>query len=238
VQRFNFSSDEIDRHRRSMQDWHSFVRRREAEIAFSLLGGKRPSRALEIGAGDGGQSVTIAKYCDHLVCTEVDEKSHDWLGGATILERDLGNVEYRICDAQDLSEFDDQSFDLIFSSNALEHIPDIDRCLGECRRVLKPEGVMLHAMPNRWWKTISCLLTLTQLRRPATHGVERTHAAEFKAFGLGSWLARLAKNGLKLERVVSLPFYVGHGNRYIPITKAGNWLGLSACYLYMVGPAD
>lgn len=81
MQHFNFTCDEISRHSRSMRDWHAFVRRREAEIAFSLMGETRFSQALEIGAGDGGQSVTIAKFCDHLVCTEVDENSHDWLGG-------------------------------------------------------------------------------------------------------------------------------------------------------------
>lgn len=44
----------------------------------------------------------------------------------------------------------------------------------------------------------------------------------------------MQKNGLRLERAVALPFYVGHGNRYIPIIKAGNRLGLSACYLYIL----
>jgi ubiquinone/menaquinone biosynthesis C-methylase UbiE len=234
MQQFKFTSAEISQNCRTMQDWHRFVRRREAEIAFSLVTQPRFARALEIGAGDGGQSLTIAKFCEHLVCTEVDENSHEWLGGETILERELQNVEYRICDAQDLSEFDDHSFDLIFSSNALEHIPDIDRCLRECKRVLKFGGMMLHAMPNRWWKTVSCMLTLVQGRRPRIHGAARSHMAEFSAFGRDVWISRMEKNGLHLERVVGLPFYVGHGNRFIPLIKAGNRLGLAACYLYIL----
>jgi ubiquinone/menaquinone biosynthesis C-methylase UbiE len=151
-------------------------------MVFSLIPEQRFARGLEIGAGDGGQSVTISKFCDQLVCTEIDEQSNAWLG-QSIMERNLTNVEYRICDAQDLSDFEDDSFDLVYSSNALEHIPDKDRCLSECKRVLKPGGVMLHAMPTRWWKFFSTLLTWVQFKRPGIHGTAKTHTAEFLSTG-------------------------------------------------------
>jgi len=137
MRKFMFTSDQIDAHKSDRKEWSNFVRRREAEIAFSIFPDTRFHLALELGAGDGGQSITISKYCDKLICTEKDENTGL---GQSILQRQMANVTYEFCDAQDLSRFGGSVFDLVFSSNMLEHIPDVDRCLKECRRVLKDDG--------------------------------------------------------------------------------------------------
>ena len=49
-------------------------------------------------------------------------------------------------DAQQLS-FDDCSFDLVTSNQVFEHVPNIDKCLTECKRVLKPGGILLFTVP-------------------------------------------------------------------------------------------
>ncbi len=230
---FMFTAEEIDSHKSDRKEWHEFVRRREAEIAFSVLPNRRYSLGLELGAGNGGQSVTISKYCDRLICTEKDEKSHAWLG-QTILDRQLSNVEYSLCDAQDLSRFADNTFDLVFSSNMLEHIPDVDLCLRECRRVLKSDGLMLHTMPSRWWKTFNAGLNIAKLKPPGIHGVCRSKYREFMAFGASAWTKRIEFQGLQVTETIALPFYVGHGNSFISLIKAGNALRLPASYLYII----
>jgi 2-polyprenyl-3-methyl-5-hydroxy-6-metoxy-1,4-benzoquinol methylase len=228
-----FTSDEIDTHKSDRKEWHSFVRRREAEIAFSLFPDLRFRHALELGAGDGGQSLTIAKHCDRLTCTEKDERSHAWLG-QTILQRQAPDIEYMICDAQDLSRFSDRTFDLVFSSNMLEHIPDVDRCLGECRRVLTDDGLMLHLMPSRWWKLFNLGLSVLKLRPQGTHGVSTNLWREFYVFGATVWTRRIESNGLRVQETIGMPFYVGHGNTFVQIIKAGNALGLPASFLYVI----
>jgi len=228
-----FGADEIDSHRSDPKTWHDWIRRREAEITFSVFPDRRFRLALELGAGNGGQSVTIARYCDKLICTEVDASSHAW-HGKTILERQVPNVEYMLCDAQDLSRFDDDTFDLVFSSNMLEHIPDVRKCLQECRRVLRADGVMLHAMPSRWWKLFYSGLHIAQLRPPDIHGISASQWQEFRAFGAGAWTRLIESIGLEVTEIIGLPFYVGHGNRFIPIIKAGNALRLCASYLYVI----
>jgi hypothetical protein len=87
-----FTSEEIDANKSDLKKWHAFVRRREAEIIFSMFPGKRFELALELGAGNGGQSVTISQFCARLICTGKDDKSQSWLG-QTILERQIENVE-------------------------------------------------------------------------------------------------------------------------------------------------
>ncbi len=44
-------------------------------------------------------------------------------------------------------DFSDESFDNVASFHAIEHIPDLDRALGEMVRVLKPGGRMLLVYP-------------------------------------------------------------------------------------------
>lgn len=46
-------------------------------------------------------------------------------------------------------DFDDETFDFVFSFHALEHIPDYRKALSEMRRVLRPEGGWLIGTPNR-----------------------------------------------------------------------------------------
>ena len=61
-----------------------------------------------------------------------------------------------VADAQYLP-FTSNTFDAIFSSNVLEHIDDLSKCLNELHRVSKKDVVMLHTMPTVWWKLFQFL---------------------------------------------------------------------------------
>ena len=53
--------------------------------------------------------------------------------------------------------FPDESFDIVFSSNVLEHVPDLGNMHREIRRVLRPGGYCVHVMPThswRFWQTV------------------------------------------------------------------------------------
>jgi SAM-dependent methyltransferase len=61
--------------------------------------------------------------------------------------------------------FNDGSFDIVFSFDVFEHIPDSDAHLAEVRRVLRPGGSYLLQTPNRWtnvvfetirWRSFTC----------------------------------------------------------------------------------
>ncbi|MEM9561882.1 MAG: class I SAM-dependent methyltransferase [Actinomycetota bacterium] len=57
-------------------------------------------------------------------------------------------ADLRVMDATALT-FDDDSFDLVYSFHALEHIDAPDRALAEMRRVLRPGGWYCIGTPNR-----------------------------------------------------------------------------------------
>lgn len=46
----------------------------------------------------------------------------------------------------------DKAFDIVFSSNVLEHVHDLDAALRESQRVLKPDGLAIHILPTPAWR--------------------------------------------------------------------------------------
>lgn len=47
--------------------------------------------------------------------------------------------------------FGDGVFDVVITNQVLEHVPDHSKHLSEIRRVLKNDGVVYLASPNKWW---------------------------------------------------------------------------------------
>jgi SAM-dependent methyltransferase len=46
--------------------------------------------------------------------------------------------------------FDDDTFDLVFSTSVMEHVIEPGRALAEIARVLHPDGISIHCFPSRW----------------------------------------------------------------------------------------
>ena len=123
---------------------HKF-REREMQLIFERCHEEMFGCGLELGAGDGFQTQLLKRYVSSLVCTELNERR---------LERiSLGGLKYCICDAEKISEyFEPKTFDIVFSSNLLEHLPNVQSCLSGIHSVLKDDGISIHLMPNPIWK--------------------------------------------------------------------------------------
>jgi ubiquinone/menaquinone biosynthesis C-methylase UbiE len=109
--------------------------------------GPRPGpygRSLEIGAGTGYFSLNLLQtgLVRHATCTDI---SPGMLATLEHNARELGlDVETAACDASQLP-FEDESFDLVLGHAVLHHLPDLDACFAEFRRVLKPGGTLFFA---------------------------------------------------------------------------------------------
>jgi SAM-dependent methyltransferase len=57
------------------------------------------------------------------------------------------NLQFQTMDLSKIKGFDNQSFDIIFSSNVLEHIQDVHEFLLSALYILKTDGVMIVAVP-------------------------------------------------------------------------------------------
>lgn len=131
-----------------MKDWLDYLHRiRQAEIAGVF--GNCPRRAfsvgLEVGAGDGYQSALLAEYVDRLIASDWDIRG--------MRKRQSERIEVCECDAEDVGRrFRGMRFDLVFSSNVLEHLPDPRAALRGMHELLTDDGLMVHILPNPFWK--------------------------------------------------------------------------------------
>ena len=94
---------------------------------------------LDLGCGAGLHTHLLAKRCGRAVGLDVAEQ---WIRRA---QQELHrvkpgmHVEF-VCSALEKAGFGDSMFDKVFSFSVLEHIPNYETVLRECRRVLKPGG--------------------------------------------------------------------------------------------------
>lgn len=97
---------------------------------------------LELGCGTGSmwRGATLPEGC-RLTLTDLSE---GMLETARANTAHLPEVDCRLADAQDIP-FADGSFDVVIANMMLYHVPDIQRALGEIRRVLRPGGVFYAA---------------------------------------------------------------------------------------------
>lgn len=127
------------------------IRKREVDIVFSLLPKKKFSSGLEIGAGDGFQTILFAPHVDRLISSD--------LNFARIKESlKVPGVVYKTVDADAIDGvFPPCAFDFIFSSNVLEHLRDPKLFLKSTLPMLTDEGFAVHIIPSRHIKVFYLL---------------------------------------------------------------------------------
>lgn len=110
------------------------------EALASLAGIERNCHVLDVCCGMGGSSRYLAHNYDCRV-TGID-LAESRIDGATRLTNMTGlddRVEFRNANALDMP-FADATFDVVISQEAFCHVPDKDRLIAQCARVLKPGG--------------------------------------------------------------------------------------------------
>jgi SAM-dependent methyltransferase len=109
--------------------------------------------ALELGAGHGVQTRLLTQYAASIISTDLNPSILD--------NRPAPSIQYAICDAEAVAhQFAPAQFDLVFSSNLLEHLPNVETALQGMRQVLRDDGIMVHVMPSPFWKVchVCCYL--------------------------------------------------------------------------------
>jgi len=107
------------------------------------------SRLLDIGAGPGEPSATIAKQNPGLKVL-VTDKQEAMLEKAKKRTKGLKNIEeFKAVSMDDLSAFPDKSFDAITAMYVLMFCDDVDKCMKEAARVLKDNGTGFFAIWKR-----------------------------------------------------------------------------------------
>lgn len=127
------------------------LRLAEVEDSIALLRRFKPNGdLLEIGAGTGWQSRALsdAGYRVEAVDLPADSDISNHARAREWPIRDYDGAHL---------PFGDASFDIVYSSNVLEHVVDLETLTDQMQRILRPGGIALHLVPNSVWRILSLL---------------------------------------------------------------------------------
>lgn len=142
----NFKSKEL---------WPSYYERRYQEFLtfYEFFPKKQNIKILELGCGIGYYSAFLSKIADEVIATDLETIDPTTHSPGLQITRDflaalnIKNVTVMNASAEELP-FDDNTFDLVFSSHVLEHIPNMNKAIEEIDRVLKPGGINFCIVPT------------------------------------------------------------------------------------------
>lgn len=99
------------------------------------------SRILEIGAGSGWQSKLLAELGHEVHALDLPQRRKQGVQHFPVADYDGVHIP-----------FPDQYFDVVFSSNVLEHIPHLESFQREIFRILRVGGIAVHILPSPAWR--------------------------------------------------------------------------------------
>lgn len=217
---------------------------REFEIDRAMAFMPANGKVLEIGAGAGWQAKILADKGYDVTAIDIASSNYN-----SQREWPVG-----IYDGIHIP-FETGTFDMVYTSNTLEHIYDIEQWLKETRRVLKPDGTAFHFVPTSSWRIWTTLtgsihaakggwetfIKAFTTNRQMRHGERGTLTTEAYYFSHFFWSKLFRKNGWEItETSPNRLFYTGYSILDAKIdmeTRSfiSHLLG-NACRLYCIKP--
>jgi 2-polyprenyl-3-methyl-5-hydroxy-6-metoxy-1,4-benzoquinol methylase len=192
------SGMDYDRLRQLVAQYTAEVASGLSVLAGAELAGKR---ILEVGAGIGVLSIALAQGGHNITALEPGTNGFDVNArvGAAVREwlaaEDLPMLDIEV---DRLEPARHGEFDLIFSVNVLEHIPNLPAAISAMESVLAPNGMMVHLCPNYTVPYephfgIPLVPLAPRLTRGFVHGIEKHPAWPSINFITYAEVRRLAK---------------------------------------------
>lgn len=127
-----------DSKRTFFEKTYHFVKNIALKNKLNLINSYQPSKGsvLDIGAGTGEFLAVAAKDGWKTVGVEPSDKAR-----AIAKSKCVAFIE-------DTTELESHSFDVISMWHVLEHVPDLELQIKELKRLLKPSGTLIVAVPN------------------------------------------------------------------------------------------
>lgn len=113
-------------------------------IDFSIANNKK---LLEIGYGIGSDLLTFCENGAECYGIDITEK-HYQLAQKNFDLHDK-KADLRLCNANNIC-FPDHFFDVVYSHGVLHHTDDVEHCVNEIYRVLKPGGIFILSVYHRY----------------------------------------------------------------------------------------
>ena len=118
------------------------IQKRKIEIVLNLLEKHEKGRILDIGCGDGLITQMIAEK------TGAEAHGVDISNGAVSKARKRGIFAKAVNVDRQRFPFENNTFDVVFCGDLLEHLYDTEKMLEKILLLLKPDGYVIISVPN------------------------------------------------------------------------------------------
>lgn len=109
----------------------------ENRFIVQKMGDVTGKRLLDLGCGAGENSIYFAKKGAHCVAADYSEGMVE----VAMKLAEINGVTIEGCTVNAMAlDFPDNSFDIVYASNLLHHLPEPEKAIREMYRVLKPGG--------------------------------------------------------------------------------------------------
>ena len=127
-----------DGKRTLFEKMYHFIKRKAIRDKVSLINSYQPvkGRILDIGAGTGDFLLECKNQNWDILGIEPNDKAKGIALGKGIKFGDT------------IEKLESNSFDVITMWHVLEHVPDVEHQVAELKRLLKPSGTLIIAVPN------------------------------------------------------------------------------------------
>lgn len=119
---------------------------------LGLLGDVSGQDAIELGCGGGQFGIALAQEGATVTGVDISEEQLDY--ARTLAEKHDVDVEYLHRSVTDLSDIQDDAFDLAFSAFAFQWVKDLGACFTEAARVLRDGGRLVFSVDHPYYKIV------------------------------------------------------------------------------------
>jgi SAM-dependent methyltransferase len=182
------------------------VRELELNTVISLLPkNSKELKLLEIGAGTGYQLRKLKQFVREAVGIDIPQSNY----AAARIEKviDYDGITF---------PFEDNTFDIVFSSNTLEHVVDLSKMHKEIKRILKPHGKVIHVVPTHVWKIWNTIIHYPMLPKVIFSYLQRRsqNMQGDRVIGDGTIRSRNHNAVSLIKNVIFPPVHGERGNRF------------------------
>ena len=121
---------------------------RKINTAIALAKLQKGSHILDVGCASGHYTLEFAKLGFRMTGLDLSQECVK-LAAERAKEMGIDNVEFMVGDAENLSVFQDNTFDGLISLSCLRYVPRPQKALNEMFRVMKRQKPIAVDFPNR-----------------------------------------------------------------------------------------
>lgn len=153
---------------------------------------KKTDVVLDIGSNNGQHTLKTARKCKKIVGFDYDQKMVS-MANEEKQRQNVSNASFSFGDAQKKFPYRDKYFNVVLFLDVLEHLNKRQFALREIKRILKPKGILLIAIPkvDTRWKKLQKSLDLPYYSDP-DHKIEYTEQGIYQ---------ELAEAGFEIDSI-------------------------------------